>query len=127
VRVRAPGLELAGHVASVNPSVEQGTLTFVVALDEPSRDGLRPSLRVDAWVVVESRVGVTCVTRGAGMRGNSKSPVFVVEGDKALQRDVTFGLAGPDRIEIAAGLREGDDVVVSDMSTHGSAETVRFK
>lgn len=127
VRVRAPGLEIGGRIASVNPAVERGTLTFVVSLDDPASSGLRPSLRVDAWVVAEERTGVPFVARAAGTQGNSRATLFVVQGQAAIRRAVRFGLAGPDRIEVLEGLAEGDEVIVSDTSTVGSAERVRLR
>jgi HlyD family secretion protein len=40
---------------------------------------------------------------------------------------VRFGVAGDDAIEITSGLREGDEVVISDMSDFEGIEKVRIE
>lgn len=131
VRVRAPGMEIRGRVSSVHPAVEQGVISFVVVLDEPGHPGLRPSQRVDAWIVGEEALDVACLARPAGKPAHSRGSVFVIDrdgdGDIATRRSVSFGLAGPDRIEILEGLMPGDEVIVSDTTLHDGADRLRLR
>lgn len=125
VRVRFADFEIAGVVESVAPAVENGVLGFDVVLAERS-EWLKPSLRVDAWVVRESRRNALRIPPGASTRG-LRATVFVVEDGVARPREVSFGLAGPDAVEILAGLREGEEVIVSDMSDVARARKVRIR
>jgi HlyD family secretion protein len=127
VRVRAPGFDIAGTIAAVSPSVEGGVMTFDVALEEPSHPGLRPNLRVDAWVTVEEKQDALRLERPAGAAGRSRASLFVVDGALARRRDVAIGMAGPDRVEIVEGLQEGDEVIVSDTGTWKGAERLRLR
>lgn len=127
VSVRAAGLRIAGTVTAVSPAVEGGVMTFDVALDEPSHERLRPALRVDVWVTTQERADVLRVERPTGTSGASQADVFVIEGDEARRRSVTFGLAGPDRIEVVAGLQEGEQLIVSDTTTWRGADELRLE
>jgi HlyD family secretion protein len=124
--VKLEGLTLGGTIESVDPRIESGVMKFYVTLDQPSHGRLRNNLRVDVSVVTGRRAETLVVRRGALARTNS-THAFVVRGDEAVRVPVRFGLAGDDTIEIADGLREGEEVVISDMSDYADVENVRLK
>jgi HlyD family secretion protein len=124
--VKLDGLTLGGTIESVDPRIESGVMKFYVTLDQPSHARLRNNLRVDVSVVTGRRAETLVVRRGALARTNS-THAFVVRGDEAVRVPVRFGLAGDDTIEIADGLREGEEVVISDMSDYADVENVRLK
>ncbi|MBV8515916.1 MAG: HlyD family efflux transporter periplasmic adaptor subunit [Acidobacteria bacterium] len=117
---------IGGAVSSVDPRIENGAMTFTVALDRASHPMLRNNLRVDVFTVTGHRAGVLSAQRGVlGRRGEDYA--FVVRGDELVRVPAQFGLAGDDRIQIVSGLREGDLVVVSDMSDYKDVARVRLK
>ncbi|HEX6094686.1 MAG TPA: HlyD family efflux transporter periplasmic adaptor subunit [Thermoanaerobaculia bacterium] len=126
VNVKLDGLTLGGTVESVDPRIESGVMKFYVTLDQPSHARLRNNLRVDVSVVTGRRAETLVVRRGALGR-TSSAHAFVVRGDDAVRVPVRFGLAGDDAIEIAEGLREGEEVVISDMSEYSDVANVRIK
>lgn len=126
VNVRLEGLTLAGTIETVDPRIENGVMKFYVTLDDPSHPRLRNNLRTDVSVVTGRRAGILVVRRGALAR-SSASQAFVVRGGDAVRVPVRFGLAGEETIEIADGLREGEEVVISDMSEYEDVAKVRLK
>lgn len=126
VNVTMDGAALAGTVESVDPRIENGVMKFYVTLDQPSHARLRNNLRVDVSVVTGRRADTLTVRRGALGR-TSSSYAFVVRGDDAVRVPVRFGLASDQTIEIAEGLREGEEVVISDMSEYADVANVRLK
>jgi HlyD family secretion protein len=117
---------VAGAVASVDPRIENGAMTFTVALDRPSHPMLRNNLRADVFVVTGHRDGVLSAQRGVlGRRGENYA--FVARGDELVRVPAQFGLVGDDRIQIISGIGEGDRVVVSDMSDYKDMARVRLK
>jgi HlyD family secretion protein len=125
-KVKLYGATLDGTIESVDPRIENGAMKFYVTLDEPSHARLRNNLRVDVSVVTGRRAETLVVRRGALGR-TSSAHAFVVRGDDAVRVPVRFGLAGDDAIEIAEGLREGEDVVISDLNEYADVANVRIK
>jgi multidrug efflux pump subunit AcrA (membrane-fusion protein) len=67
--------------------------------------------------------------RGSFDQGNAEVHVFCVEpdGKSALQVPVRFGIVAAELIEIKEGLREGDQVIVSDMSRWSNVDRIRIE
>lgn len=124
--VKLDGATLAGTIESVDPRIENGVMRFFVTLDQPSHARLRNNLRVDVAVVTGRRAETLVVRRGALGR-TSSTHAFLVRGSNAVRVPVRFGLTGDDTIEIADGLRGGEEVVISDMSEYAGVENVRLK
>ena len=124
--VKLDGETLAGTVDSVDPRIESGVMKFSVTLDEPAHARLRNNLRADVLVVTGRRNGTLVVRRGALGRTNANI-AFVLRGDTAVRVPVRFGLGGDDTIEVLEGLREGDEVLISDMTDYEDVETIRIK
>jgi HlyD family secretion protein len=125
-RVTLDGARIAGTIESVDPRIVNGIARFYVTLDQPSHARLRNNLRVDVEVVTDARDGALVVERGSLARSNS-AHAFVVRGDEAVRVPVQFGMSGKETIEIRDGLREGDQVVISDISEYDDVQQVRLK
>jgi len=111
-----PALErdLEAVVSHVLPEFDAATRTLKVRL-EVRNPGfvLRPGMFVDVKVPVELGPALT-VPRSAVLDSGSRSMVFIDRGEGNLEaRRVTTGWSYADRVEILAGLKEGDDVVTS--------------
>lgn len=117
---------VAGKITSVEPRIENGAVKFHVALDDPSNPALRNNVRVDVYPVVGQRNNVLRVHRGALGQGEVEG-VYVVRGDELHRVDVRWGLAGQEFIQPLSGLREGDEVVTSNMSEYAGVKTLRLK
>lgn len=117
---------IGGTIESVDPRIVNGVAKFFITLDQPAHPRLRNNLRVDVAVVTGSRSGVLVVRRGALARTDANH-AFVVRDDTAERVPVRFGLAGVDTIEIVSGLREGDQVVISDITEYEDVQSVRLK
>jgi len=126
-RVQMGDAILDGTIDRVLPEVENGTLTVLVGLDESSHPALRPNLRVDVHLVTARKEATLLVKRGPYVQADDSDAVFVVRGDAAVRTPVEFGIANFDHHEVLAGLVEGDEVIVSDMSDHRRVKEVKIK
>jgi HlyD family secretion protein len=124
--VKLDGETLSGIVDSVDPRIESGVMKFSVTLDAPAHPRLRNNLRADVLVVTGRRTNTLVVRRGALGRTNA-SNAFVLRGETLVRVPVRFGLGGDETIEIASGLREGEQVAISDMTDYEDIEKVRIK
>jgi len=109
---------LEGTVSNVLPTIQNGTMTFSVALRQPSSPLLRSNLRVDVLVVTGRRTQALTIGKGPGIEGPGTDTVYVVQGDRARRTAVRIGLAGFDACEVLSGLKDGDEVILSDMSDY---------
>jgi HlyD family secretion protein len=125
-RVTLDGAHIGGTIESVDPRIVNGVARFFITLDQPSHPRLRNNLRVDVEVVTGARNDALVVQRGALAR-SSTTHAFVVRGGEAVRVPVQFGLSGKETIEIREGLREGDQVVISDLSDYDDVQQLRLK
>ena len=125
--VNAGGVRLAGRVARVLPTVENGTLSLEIALDEKSHPALRHNLRVEAHLVVDQQDDALRLVRGSILTVDNNQYVFVRKGNRAIRTLARFGRTGWDATEVLEGLADGDEVILSDMSDHASQKEVRIQ
>lgn len=118
---------LDGVVASVDPTIEEGTARFRVQLDEPSHSKLRNHLRVDVWVVADRRASALRVPKGPFAAADGGRTVLVVDGDRLTRRRVRLGLSGVDHYEVEEGLAPGERVVLSNLDEYSHLQEIRLK
>ncbi|HEY7216002.1 MAG TPA: HlyD family efflux transporter periplasmic adaptor subunit [Thermoanaerobaculia bacterium] len=127
VRVMLDGRPLAGRLAAIDPTIENGAVKFQVDLDDARHPKLRNNLRVDVLVVSDARANAVRVPKGPFARDDAAERVFVVQGDQAVRRAVRLGLAGYDFYEVLEGLAPGEEVILSDMRDYEDLERVKLK
>ena len=113
-----------GALTSIDPRIENGVARLNVSLDATAHAKLRNNLRVDVMVITGRRDGVLRVRRGALSQSDD---VFVVRGDRAVRIPVRFGLMGDEHVEIVDGLKENQDVVISNMTDYQGVKELRLK
>jgi HlyD family secretion protein len=125
--VRSGDTRLAGRVTKILPTVQNGIVTFEVALDENDHAVLRPNLRVDVHAVTEQRTETLSVKRGPVLNVNGTDCFFVIRDGKAMRTPVVIGLSNFEEYEITQGLMAGDEVIISDMSDYFKAKEVKLR
>jgi HlyD family secretion protein len=119
---------IAGTVMRVDPGVQNGTVTVDVKLTGELPKGARPDLSVDGTIDLERMDNVLYVGRPAFGQENSTVSLFKLspDGQGALRVPVKVGRASVNSIQIIEGLREGDAVILSDMSRWDNTDRVRL-
>jgi RND family efflux transporter MFP subunit len=119
---------IPGHVSRIDPSVLNGTVTVDVALDGPLPPGARPDLSVDGTIDLERMTDVLYVGRPALGNENSTLSLFKVDpdGKGAVRVPVKVGRASVNSIQVLEGLKEGDVVILSDMSREDNVDRIRL-
>ena len=119
---------ISGHVMRIDPSVQNGTVTVDVALDSELPQGARPDLSVDGTIDLERIRDILYVGRPAFGQEKSTVGIFKLEPDgrTAVRAQVKLGRSSVNTVEILQGLKEGDQVVLSDMSRWDSYDRVRL-
>ncbi len=120
---------IPGHVSRIDPSVLNGTVTVDVALDGPLPPGARPDLSVDGTIDLARLHDVLYVGRPALGNENSTLSLFKVDpdGKGAVRVPVKVGRESVNEIQILEGLKEGDTVILSDMSREDAVDRIRLE
>jgi len=120
---------IPGHVVRIDPSVVNGTVTVDVALDSALPQGARPDLSVDGTIDLEKMQNVLYVGRPAFGQEQSTVGMFKLEpdGSTAVRAQVKLGRSSVNTVEILQGLKEGDQVILSDMSRWDNFDRIRLE
>ena len=128
IRVRAMDRTIAGKICRIARKVDTDTRTMEAEVDVPNSDlSLTPGVYAEAAVTLDRREHVLTVPVEAV--SNPASPtVFVLNPANELEeRPVTLGLETPEKIEIVAGLKENDLVMIGSRALVKPGEKVETK
>jgi RND family efflux transporter MFP subunit len=119
---------IPGHVMRIDPSVVNGTRTVDVELDGPLPAGAVPNLSVEGTIDLERMADVLYVGRPALGNENSTLSLFKIDpdGKGAVRVPVKVGRASVNYIQVLEGLKEGDMVILSDMSREDAYDRIRL-
>jgi len=119
---------IPGKVIRIDPAAQNGTVTVDVALEGALPRGARPDLSVDGTIELERLDNVLSVGRPAFGQEQSTVGLFMcsADGREASRTQVQLGKSSVNTIEVLGGLKEGDHVVLSDMSAWDQFERIRL-
>lgn|SRR6185369_9924565 len=118
------GRTFPGTLTAVSPEVTNSQIAGTVKFSSAEMPaGLRQSQRVSVRLVLDRRTGVLKVPRGPFLDTGGGRQVYVLADGLARLREIRTGASSVSEVEIVDGLREGEQVVLSDMQLNG-AKTV---
>jgi HlyD family secretion protein len=118
-----------GRVARIDPSVQNGTRTVDVTLTGDLPRGAVPDLSVDGTIELERLNDVLFMGRPAFGQEQSVVGLFKVtpDGTGAERTQVKLGKSSVNTVEVLAGLKVGEQVILSDMSAYDAYDRIRLK
>lgn len=120
---------VAGRVSRIDPAVQNDRVTVEVELLGELPKGARPDLSVEGLIEVARLDDVLHVRKPVYSQDNGRLEVFRLDsdGETATRTMVEFGRGTVHSIEVVAGLKEGDQLVVSDTTRWKTFDQVRLK
>jgi HlyD family secretion protein len=117
-----------GTVQRIDPGVHNGTVTVDVALNG-FVEGERPDLSVDGQIDLQRLSDVLFVGRPAFGNEDSTVSLFKLspDGKTATRTSVKMGRASVNAMQVLGGLKEGDTVILSDMSRQDQVDRIRLE
>lgn len=103
--------QLEGVIGNITPMVENKKIQFNVHLKESSHPKLIANQNVQILIINYEKENSLRINKLPAFEEGKKHTVFVIEGDKAVKKEVTFGIIGNDYCEILSGLKEGDVII----------------
>jgi len=117
------------HVSRIDPAVSDGSVAVDLAIDGALPAGARPDLSVDGTIELERIADALSIGRPVNAQEGHGATLFRLapNGTTAERVNVQFGRASATSIEIRGGLREGDQVLISDTSSYEKYPRIKLR
>ena len=116
VKVKVPSVSetsIVGKIENISPSSDPRTQLYPLKISFENPDGLiKPGMFAKVELTTEEKADVMAIKSEAVVLKNEKTIVYVVEGDKAVAKEVVTGLDTGADIEILKGLNLDDKVII---------------
>jgi RND family efflux transporter MFP subunit len=129
VRVQALDKNITGTISRFADSLDLQTRTMETEIDFDNRDEkLMPGMFTEAQLVLAAKPNALTVPLEAVAQNGNQATVLVLTPDSTVEeRKVTLGISGKARVEVVAGLTEGDRVIIGNRSQYHQREKVQPK
>lgn len=124
VEIRYENQGYEGMVTAVSPEVNNGIVLGTVAFRNQPPQGMRQNQRVEVRIIMAHKENVLRVRRGPFIESSMGRYAYTVRDGMAYKQAIEVGTLGLNDIEILAGLREGDQIIISDTTPFADAEQV---
>jgi len=120
---------IQGRVSRIDPAAREGTFTVDITFSEALPQSARPDLSVDGTIELERLRNVLYVDRPAFGQAQQTIGMFKLtpDGQEAARTQVKLGRTSVSTVEIIDGLREGDQVIISDTTSMDNYNRIRVR
>jgi membrane fusion protein (multidrug efflux system) len=122
-----PDKSFSARVVKLSPVVdpESRTMEAKLAIDHP--DGrVKAGLYATVELITEQKNGVIALPSDCVVTRDGRTVVYVVDQDRAVEREVSLGISAKGMVEITDGITVGEEVVVSGQSLLSDGISVRI-
>jgi len=128
VNIEINGTTRTGMINSVNPLSKDGAIAFTIMLDNPQEEGLRSGLKGTIHVTLSHVENVLRIKYSPFYVGQGEYNLYVkAENNRLVPKRVVLGNSGNGYIEVLGGLKENEEVVLSDMARYKGAKSVKLR
>lgn len=121
-----PDMTFTGKVLAVNTngSVSSGVTSYpVTILFDPVSVDIYPNMSVSAQIMTNIKTDVILVPITAITTANNQSTVKIMKDGNPISVNIEIGLSNDSQTEIISGINEGDEVIVSTITTGDTSQT----
>lgn len=118
-----------GRVIRIDPAVVNGTVTVDASLEGELPKGVRPDLNIEGIIELDHVENALYAGRPVQAQPFGSISVFKLSsnGNDAVRVKVKLGRLSVSTVEILGGLKEGDQVILSDISQYDSVDKINLK
>jgi HlyD family secretion protein len=113
-----------GRVSSVSPEVVNNEVAARLRFDGALPEQLRQNQRLSVRVLLDQREKVLTLNRGSFVDEGGGRVAYVLNNGQAERRAIRLGAQSLSKVEVLAGLRAGERVVISGAENFKGAERV---
>ena len=123
-----PGKTFSGVISRISPSLDEKARTLTLEATVPNADGeLKPGLFASVQLLVAKESPALMVPSNSLLEFAGLTKVFVVEGNRAVERVVKTGLREGGYVEILEGAKAGERVAVENLGKLSNGVPVKGK
>ena len=126
VEVSLNGQLLKGALSHVAPEVQAGQVSARVRFSTQDAASLRQNQRLAGRIIFEEKTNVLRVARGDFVSSGGGRQAYLLQGDMAVKTPVELGSLSVQWVEVRAGVKEGDQLVISNLSEFKDLPRVRL-
>ncbi|MFY8352226.1 efflux RND transporter periplasmic adaptor subunit [Pseudoalteromonas sp. SSM20] len=121
------GLEqIKGTLSAISPEVNNREVTTRVRFTKNDISNIRQNQRLSGRILLENRDDVLMVKRG-GFLNAGGYVAYKVNGDIAERIEINTGVTSINNVEILAGLKTGDQIIISNYDTFKNADAILLR
>ncbi len=126
VEVSFNGQVLAGALSHIAPEVKEGQVSARVRFNSQDAASLRQNQRLSGRIIFEEKTDVLKVARGEFISSGGGRQAYRLLENVASKTAIELGAISVQWVEVRAGLKEGDQVVISNLSEFKDQPQVRL-
>ena len=120
-----PGEIFEGAVNEITPRGDPISRSYRVRIALTADSPLSLGMTADVNIIIAERDGVLLVPASALQSDEGRNFVWILDGERVTQREVTVGVRSPERVEIMAGIDDADRIVLRPPEHLDAATVVR--
>ncbi len=112
-----------GELISLSPEVDSGFVGGRMGFVDDF-DGLRQNQRVNVRIILEEKEDILKVRNGAFVDSGGGRIAYVLKDNIATRRSILVGARSIAEVEIASGVQEGDELIISSLDRFNNADSL---
>jgi len=125
VEIDAVELETEAEIESVSDSVNPQTGLYEVKIRLSNENNIKSGMFASVVIPTDIRENVIAVPSQAVLEKDDSKVIYTAEGDKAVENIIETGLDVGDRLEITAGISQGDQVIIKGQDYISDGTTIK--
>lgn len=121
------GKEYEVIVSKVLPEVVQGQFSAELNFVDEKPESLKIGMTFGVKLKLSADTQSLMIPKGSFFKDTNGKWIFVVEKGKAVRRNISLGRENPLYYEVLTGLKEGEQVIISDYSDYKKYEILDIK
>lgn len=114
-----------GSLVAVSPEIVSNQVSARIRFADRMPPNLRQNQRLTTRILIEEKPDVLALQRGQFLESGGGRVVYVMDGNGlAIRTAIEIGARSLSAVEVAGGLNEGDQVVISSIEQFNGADTV---
>ncbi|MCF2857676.1 HlyD family efflux transporter periplasmic adaptor subunit [Pseudoalteromonas sp. SMS1] len=123
VALTLAGQSLNGEISAVSPEIKQNQVVVRVKVLHTQAAKLRQNQRINGRIEFEKKPQVLQVKRGPFLTTYGGKKAFIITENMANLHEIKTGASSVEYIELVAGVKEGDEVIISDYEAFSHSQT----
>ncbi len=124
VEIQVAGQLLHGELSAISPEVINRQVSTRVRFKNADEINLRQNQRLSARIILEKKANVLMIRRGAFLQTGAGKVAYLVNENLAIKQTIEIGSTSISHIELQAGVKVGDRMIISSLDAFEDAEQV---